>query len=386
MVSFKPGEQPKATRLRVWRTPLCALVICLGAPTASQARPRSAECRAAGPPGRLDAQAPFASLSTLQYDGDQWLVLLDRTESPKSVRLVSSRGRHIGLSRPPRFAPSQWFGRGSSIYALGTARSLEEGMQNVVLVRWAMDGRRPRLIRLWAQPEITTPPTAILTNATLAVGWASKQAGAKEASRWTLGVVDMERMQPTDPLVVGKPARRTWGRLMLSGSEIVALWIADNEPMTARFDQHGSVVRKATGISWPGDVTVTATAQCGAYLYAIDRDKNRRARLSLLGQDGPQPLTTFDAVEPGEVSLTCTGNAAVVGHRVWNDRAGSVVFWVSTVAPSGKVRARRVRDIKGRKDDLRMTTIAGSGDDLAAWWMQKSGGRSELYTRRVGCK
>lgn len=372
----------RVQRLTALGAGLLAGLCCVFVLSVASARPKTAECKASGPPGRIDEQPAFESLSTLQYDGKSWVVLLDQPSDPKHIRLISSGGVALELARPPKFTPSQWFGRGTAVYGLGTARSLEEGKVNIVLVRWAMDGRRPRVIRLWTQDAVASAPVAVLNDASLAVAWA---AGGGERAAWTVGLTDLERVDVAEAVQVGKPAAQVSGHIMADGKGFRTLWVANGKVRTAKLDDRGGVV-KAGAVAWDGKPDPLSTVQCGENLFALDAGTDGHARLLLIADGSAKPVGTFDSVDLAEMPLTCADSAALVGHRTWNDKAGSVVFWIATVDAAGNTSARRLRDIKGEKDDIRLPTLVGADGDISAWWAQKNGARTELYTRPIACR
>ena len=382
MSRFPVSKSRPLFAMRVAFACVCSLLLLPASTFAKSSG--SAECKASGPPGQSEAGGPSELMTPLEYDGEHWLVGLDRAKMPKHIRMWSSSGRSMELpAAPTSFSPKAWFGRGRAVYGLGTSRSMADGKTNIVVVRWSMDGRRPGVLRLWSPSGKAEGLTGAVYDETLIVGWSDAGDGK---ARWMVGSANLELQKVGDEVQMGTSSSPIAGHVMNDGKGFVSLWIADGTARVARFGIKGPDASKTEELKGAGSLQPTAVAQCGSNLFALTGSKDDEARLLLLKADGPKELTKFSTVlNVSEMPLRCTGDAAVVGHRVWNDKVGSVVFWISAVDAAGGVRARRLKDLKGDKDDIQMPTLIGSGPGLSAWWAQKNGGNTEVYTRPVGC-
>ena len=84
--------------------------------------------------------------------------------------------------------------------------------------------------------------------------------------------------------------------------------------------------------------------------------------------------------------MLCADDSAVVAHRTIHAKAGNVVFWISTIEPSGKVRDRRIKDVAGTADTIRMPLLAAVGDLRSAFWVEGGGQDAKLWSRSIVCE
>lgn len=357
-------------------------IVALEAAPVAQAKPTGKrECIASGPPGQLQRTGSLEHLPTVQLDDGHWAVHMDRPDRPQQIRLISERGQVRELAKPRPFRPLGWFGRGSAIYALGLAKSLQDGKPNLVAVRW-LPGRRSRVITLWQVQAPDVEAHAVLAGDTLAVVWSTGVSGKRA---YHAGTADLERTRVSEAHALQVPADVGTTHLTAHADGFALIWTQGNALLSASIDRSGAPGKPAR-FEWKGAGSLVAAAHCDGTFYAIGADDDG---LRLVKMDGKaaKSLVRFERfLAPQETQLTCSGDAAVVGRRVWNERTGNIAFWLTTVDADGNRSDRRVKDMKGEPSEIQMPRLSGAGKALTAFWTQGKGPRTELYARPIGCR
>jgi hypothetical protein len=80
------------------------------------------------------------------------------------------------------------------------------------------------------------------------------------------------------------------------------------------------------------------------------------------------------------------GEALAIGHRVVSPKGDNVVLWISTLGANGKLRQRKVRDVRGTSDALHSLQLTAEPGGLRAWWQQGEPATAQLWARDVVCK
>jgi hypothetical protein len=78
--------------------------------------------------------------------------------------------------------------------------------------------------------------------------------------------------------------------------------------------------------------------------------------------------------------------ALAIGHRVVSPKGDNVVLWISTVDAKGKLRQRKVRDVRGTPDTIHSLQLTAEPGGLRAWWLQGQAATAQLWARNVVCK
>jgi hypothetical protein len=85
--------------------------------------------------------------------------------------------------------------------------------------------------------------------------------------------------------------------------------------------------------------------------------------------------------------MLCVGEGIALAHRTLvAGKESNVVFWLSTVDGSGRLRQRRVRDMRGGADDVRALQLNRAGGETRAWWLEGAGSAVKLWSRTVACR
>lgn len=364
--------------------------VCLGLPSTSEAgRKKARECKASAPPSSFEQDGEVGDLASLVFADQSWGVRLDRPDRPKSIRLLSLAGDAIDLSKPPPTRPVHWVSRGRSVYAVGTGKSRVEGKVDVLVLRWSDPGRRPQLIKLWTADAVTDGPVAEIVDETLAVAWGERIDATN--SRLAVGFVNLERTNIGERKLLGEPGPRVRARLLALPKGFVAVGSASGKPsgVLARYDAYGRPQGEPETLSLPEKREILSAMMCENELYAVvgKEDDAKPALMRHDGGKGLKQIKRFERVlDPAELQLSCAGDSAVVGFRTWNDKVGTITFWLSTVGPNGTSKERRIKDMKGTPEDLTSVRLSGGDDTLSAWWVQKDSGRASLFGRALACE
>jgi hypothetical protein len=85
------------------------------------------------------------------------------------------------------------------------------------------------------------------------------------------------------------------------------------------------------------------------------------------------------------LQLQCVDEGIALTRRMLNAKGDNITLWISTIDTSGKLRERRVKDIKGTSDDIRMPQLAATGGKLISWWAEGPDPAAKLWAREITC-
>jgi len=361
-----------------------ALLSIVGQAAGADARDKPRECRPSGQPVAMGAQGAIEVAEPLEYSGENSILAADKAIKPSKLRLISASGEAVDLPNPPwTMEPTRWLSRGHAVYAVGTGRSQTPGKTDVVLVRWGMDSR-PRLTKVATLDSITAPPRAALVNEFMAVMWAEPGPNGKPIARASF--IDIEEVKVGAPVDLGAYTEGGFIEIASAGKGFVALWSSAEGLMRAAFDVRGGGTARATALPWKDGSAVRSAITCGERLWLVHSDDQGKLAVSTSDPSSPLHRVASLAASDGDhASMLCAEDSAVVAHRVVNEKAGNVVLWLTTIEPSGKTHERRVKDVAGTADTIRMAALGGVGESRSAFWVEGDGQDAKLWSRAITC-
>ena len=364
---------------------LIAVIVALAQPPAADARGKGRECKPSGVPVALGMQGTVEMMESIESQGEARVLTVDRLAKPDKLRLISSSGEATELSKPPWTVElSRWLARGQAIYGIGTSRSYEQGKTDVVLVRWGMDSR-PHLQKLATVDAVDAPPHAALIEEFMAVTWSQRDADGK--SHVKLVFIDMEELRAGAVQELGARAQSGLAEITGSDRKFTAVWSSEAGIMRASFDVHGKVIAPAGALQWPGASNVRAAITCHDRVWLLHDASADEVALSASDPSGNVgPIARLPAAPVVDsVPMRCEDDAVVIAHRTVSPKQGNVVFWISTVEASGKAHERRVKDVQGTADDMRLLQLAAARGGYSAFWIEGAGAAAKLWSRPVVC-
>lgn len=345
------------------------------------------ECKPSGSPNAHGQTGAVAVAQPVEYWSKPWLLVADKQTRPDKVRLVSASGDIVEIAKPPiTVEPVKWLARGRAVYALSKGRSQTPGKTDVVLMRWGTDPR-PRLINIRTGITLEGELGAVFANEFLALSWAEKAADG--SLHRMLVTMDAEDIKVPEPKDLGVDDGSTL-RVQAQDKTFIVLWTSKSGLMRASFDQFGKatapVVTLAFGDSSKASSSTLAALHCGDRSWLL-RQSGQELALSYAAGSGPLKELTQLPLAPDATLLPtqCVENSIVIGRRTLDAKAGSVTLWVTTVDQAGKVRDRRVKDVRGSADEIRMPQFSQIGDKLTSWWIQGSGIEAKVWSRELRC-
>jgi hypothetical protein len=351
------------------------------------------ECKPSGLPSQLAQAGAIEVAQPVDYWSKPWLLITDKLTRPDKVRLLGPDGTVIDIAKPPiTVEPVQWLARGRAIYALSKGRSETAGKSDVVLMRWGTDPR-PRLTNMRTGVDLEGTMHAAFSNEFLATTWAEKAADGK--LHRMASFVDVEDLRAPKAIDLG-PDNGAASRVQATDSGFVLVWTSPEGLKRATMSRFGKPSGPTATLAWAGngngkgpDASATASVmQCADRTWLMSE---RGTELTLFSGDSTQsalkeltrlPIATEDKLLPAH----CVEDSLVVGRRIVDTKAGNIVFWVSTIDGSGKVRERRVRDIHGGADDIRMPQFSQVGAKLTSWWVAGTGVEAKVWSRELSCE
>ena len=347
----------------------------------------SHECKPTGSPNALGQTGEVAVAQPVEYWSKPWLLVADKQTRPDKVRLVSAGGDIIDIAKPPiTVEPVKWLARGRAVYALSKGRSQTAGKTDVVLMRWGTDPR-PRLINIRTGITLEGELGAVFSNEFLALSWAEKTADG--SLHRMLVTLDTEDIKVTEPKDLGADDGSTL-RVQTQDKTFIVLWTSKSGLMRASFDQFGKasgpVLTLAYGDTSKGPRSTLAALHCGDRSWLV-RQSGQDLSLSYGGASGALKELTQLPLAPDATLLPtqCVEGSIVIGRRTLDAKAGNVTLWVTTVDQAGKVHDRRVKDVRGSADEIRMPQFSQVGDKLTSWWIQGSGVEAKVWSRELRC-
>jgi hypothetical protein len=365
---------------------LTALSI-LGDPGAADARGKPRDCKPNGQPVAIGGQGAIEVTEAVEYEGESRILAADKAVKPSKLHLISPSGTAFDLPNPPwTMEPTRWLSRGRAVYAVGTGRSQTQGKTDVVLVRWGTDSR-PRLTKITTLDSIASPPRAALVGEFMAVMWAEAGAGGKITMRASF--IDIEELKVGEPKDLGTYAKDGFTDIGAAGKGFVALWGSDKGLMRAAFDVRGKATAAAAVLERKDGSAVRSAITCGDRLWLTHDGKEGKLSVSTSDAAAPvQEVASLSSSGNEPASLICADDNVIVAHRTINAKANNVVFWISTIEPTGKVRERRVKDMAGTAETIRMPLLAATstGEARSAFWVEGGGADAKLWSRAIVCE
>ena len=351
--------------------------------TLTAAADKGKECKPSGAPQALGEVGPLAVAQPVDYWSEAWLLVTDKQVKAEHVRLVAAAGKSIELGKPPITAePQFWLARGRAVYALAKGRSLVTGKTDVVLMRWGTDPR-PRMTILHTTDAVGGQLNGAFANEYLAVTWTAKAPDGK-MHRFA-SFLDSEDLRVKPPQDLGLDSGGP-SRTLAMGKSFVVLWSGDSGLMRASFDMFGKSAGAAAKIDGVKTASVRALAQCGERLWTIS-DGSKELSVASGAVSGPlKNVTTLPLPPSGDpLQLQCVGESIALTRRMLSAKGDNITLWISTIDASGKLRERRVKDMKGTADDIRMPQLAVTGGKLVSWWAEGADPMAKIWAREITC-
>lgn len=364
---------------------IVAMLAVLGEVRSADARGKIRDCKPNGLPIALGTPGAIEVVEPLEYLGESRIVAADKLVRPSKLRVISPSGEAIDLPNAPwTMQPTRWLARGRAVYAIGTGRSQTEGKTDVVLVRWGNDSR-PRLTKIATLDRLAAPPRAALVGEYMAVLWAEPVAGGAHVKA---SFVDVEELRVGAAQDLGPYASSGFIEVVSAGKGFVAVWTSDDGVMRNSFDLHGKSAQSPAALHWKQASPVRAALACGERLWLLHDGGRDKIGVSTSDASGvTKQVAQLDASPDTERwPMLCADDAVIVAHRTVQAKAGSVVFWISTIEPSGKTRERRVKDVQGTADTIRMPLLAAAGEARSAFWVEGAGPAAKLWSREIVCE
>jgi len=372
---------------RSWKTLMVAAALAAMGGSAS-ARGKGRECKPSGLPNQLGQTGAVAVAQPVDYWSKPWLLVADKQTRPDKIRLVSAAGEVIEIGKPPiTVEPVQWLARGRAIYALGKGRSQTAGKTDVVLMRWGTDPR-PRITNIRTAVALEGQLHAAFANEFLAVSWSEKAQDG--ALHHMVGFMDSEELHAPEPKDLGK-ADGVASRVQPLEKGFAVLWTSPDGLQRASFDLFGKPTAPVATYAYSAepakDIDSLSVLQCADRSWLV-RQAGRELALASGDAGGSLKELTRLPFSPDEALLPmrCVDDSIVIGRRTLDTKGGNITFWVSTVEGTGKVHDRRVRDIRGNADDIRMPQFSQAGAKLTSWWIQGTGAEAKVWSRELSCE
>jgi hypothetical protein len=361
---------------------LVATLLVVAAATAA-ARGKSRECKPSGVPNALGTSGAVAVAQPVLYWSKPWLLVADKTVKAEKVRLLGNNGEIIELGKPPATVePVVWLARGRAVYALGKGRSQTQGKTDVLLMRWGTDPR-PRMTVLSTAEQVPGQLSAVFHDEFLAVSWAEVRDDGKAHRMVSFMDSEAPRVAPAQDLGLDVGAA---ARVQPVGKSFAVLWASSEGLMRASFDLHGKATSAVAKLALSNPADVRALAQCGEQSWLVLNAGND-LQLATAGASGPVANLAKlpSSHELDLLPIECVDDGIVIGHRTLNTKEGNVIFWVTTVDATGKVHDRRIKDMRGTPDDIRMPQFSVEGDKMTSWWVEGQGISAKVWSRELSC-
>jgi hypothetical protein len=381
-----PLRAVPVTSLRIHVLATIAMLLSLGDAQAVEARGKPRECKPNGLPVAIGGHGAIALAEPLEYLGESRILAADKLVKPSKLRLISRSGEAIELPNPPwTVEPHRWLSRGRAVYAVGTGRSQTEGKADIVLVRWGTDSR-PRLTKVATVDRVVAPPRAALVGEFMAVLWS--ESSATGAAQVKASFLDIEELKVFAVQDLGTHASSGFLEVVTAGKGFIALWAAEGSVKQQRFDARGKSSGAAASLPWNEDSTLRSALACGERVWLLHEGGTDKLAVSTIDASGATKRVAQLAASPNmeRWPMLCADDGVLVAHRTVQAKAGSVVFWISTIEPSGKVRERRVKDTQGTAETIRMPQLAAAGNARAAYWIEGAGPGAKLWSREIVCE
>jgi hypothetical protein len=352
--------------------------------TLTAAADKGRECKPSGAPQALGEVGPLGVAQPVDYWSEAWLLVTDKQVKADHVRLIAAAGKSIELGKPPITAePQYWLARGRAVYAIAKGRSQTAGKTDVVLMRWGTDPR-PRMTILHTADTVGGQLNGAFANEYLAVTWAEKGSDGKLHRQASF--MDSEDLRISPPQDLGLDSGGP-SRTLAVGKSFVVLWTGTSGLTRASFDLHGKSAGPVMQIGGVNGSSVRAIAQCGERLWAVS-DGSKELSVASGPLTGPlKNLTQLPLTPSGDpLQLQCVDDGIALTRRMLSTKGDNITLWISTIDKTGKLRERRVKDIKGNADDIRMPQLAATGGKLVSWWAEGADPVAKLWAREITCE
>jgi len=361
---------------------LLLLASSLAAPAAAGGKVH--ECKPGAAPTPFGEIGPVAVAQPVDYWGEGWLLVTDKLTKPEKIRLLSASGQLLEFGKPPSTVePLYWLARGRAIYALGKGRSQTEGKTDVVLMRWGSDPR-PRLTVLRTADAIEGQLSGAFTNEFLMASWAERGADGK--LQRMASFLDSEELRVSEPQVIG-PDNGTAVRTLSVPKGFSVVWMSEQGVMRAAFDMRGKPTSPTTASAWPGQTPVRALVECGQRLWLAHDVGKELALSSGEGAGTISELARWASPSAQEsLPMHCVDDSVAIAHRTLAAKEDNIVLWISTVDPAGKLRERRIKDMHGTLDDIRLPHFSLVGTKLLSWWIEGQADATKVWAREISCE
>lgn len=363
---------------------MISMAVASGLTLTAAADKKGRECKPSGAPQALGEVGPLGVAQPVDYWSEAWLLVTDKQVKAEHVRLVAAAGKSIELGKPPITAePQYWLARGRAVYAIAKGRSQVQGKTDVVLMRWGTDPR-PRMTILHTADSVGGQVNGAFANEYLAVTWAQKGTDGK-LHRFA-SFMDSEDLRVAPPKDLGVDSGGP-SRTLAVGKSFVVLWSGASGLMRAGFDMFGKPAGAPAQIGGVNTSSVRALAQCGERLWAV-LDGSKELGVASGPLAGPlKSLSKLPLTPEGDpLQLQCVDDGIALTRRMLSAKGDNVTLWISTIDGSGKLRERRVKDIKGTADDIRMPQLAATGGKLVSWWAEGADPMAKLWAREITCE
>lgn len=367
-------------------TSAACLALPLLSSVASAAPKAVKECKPKAPTVELAIGGTIERTEPLDYQGQRWILVVDKIVKPDKVRLVSAGGDVIELGKPPQTVePAHYMGRGQAFYAIGTARSQTAGKRDVVVLRWGTDPR-PRLTTLWTVDAVDGKPRAAIRDEHMVALWSQPGADGKPPHLMS-GAVELEEMRiaPSQDLGERKPdgffdvvtLTKGFGAAFESAAGLVR----------ASFDAHGKSAGAPAPLQWAAATPVQALLPCGERIWLVHSAGDKE--LALANYDAAGSVTEVAKVASSRAEplpMQCTQDGLLLAHRTANAKDNTVALSIATLDAKGKIHDRPVRDIKGGLDDVREPQLVGNSEQPNAFWVEGKAETTKVFVRELSCE
>jgi hypothetical protein len=221
----------------------------------------------------------------------------------------------------------------------------------------------------------------------MAVVWG--QRGDDGKSHLMAGIVDLEQMRAGPIRDFGARTSDGFIDVVVDGDAFVAVWTTAQGVARAAFDMHGKDRRPLVVQPFADGAAVRGASVCSARTWLLREASADQIAVWSVEPDGRAAEVTRLPAPPraDAIPMLCVGEGIAIAHRTLvADKESNVVFWLSTIDGSGRLRQRRVRDMRGGADDVRALQLNRAGGETRAWWLEGAGSAVKLWSRTVACR
>jgi hypothetical protein len=156
--------------------------------------------------------------------------------------------------------------------------------------------------------------------------------------------------------------------------------------MRANYDLRGKMSGTVAKLALSNPSSVRALAQCGERSWLVLNAGSELAISSAAGSGAVSELARLpSSPETDLMPIECVEDNVVIGRRTLNPKEGNVIFWATTVDASGKLHDRRIKDMRGSGDDIRIPQFSPAGSKFMSWWVEGQGMEAKVWSRALSC-